>query len=206
MLKRILSVILIIFMVFIETLQVGATDNKASLEELIKYATVSYSINEKNTSSQLVPERNIVVDRKTGSLSSIDTSYSNNALINRVIELAVSKVGCEYSQARRESEDIFDCSSFVRRMYLQYTGVYIGSTTRDISANLADYEVSLDNLQPGDILYQYGHMGMYIGNDKYVHAAGVKSGVIISSYSKDSKFTNAFRAINYIKDHSKEID
>ena len=53
MLKRILSVILIIFMVFIETLQVGATDNKASLEELIKYATVSYSINEKNTSSQL---------------------------------------------------------------------------------------------------------------------------------------------------------
>jgi cell wall-associated NlpC family hydrolase len=60
--------------------------------------------------------------------------------------------------------------------------------------------VTRDKLQRGDLLFfltdkrrniPITHVGMYIGNDKFIHAASKKKGIIISSLSK-SKYNKIF--------------
>ena len=46
--------------------------------------------------------------------------------------------------------------------------------------------VSIDALQPGDLVFYYSpvsHVGMYIGNGQLVHAANPSTGVQVTSVS-----------------------
>lgn len=168
---------------------------------IITYMNVSYDINKNNSRTTIMPYKKMISDGNN--LGAYTTIYTPNLTINKVIELSLTKVGCEYNQNLRESNNIYDCSSFVRRMYQQITGVYIGLNTYEISNNLWKYQVDFNNLEPGDLLWKNGHIAMYLGgpNKNIIHAAGVKYGVIIEGmYSRNIGFTNAFRPINYIND------
>lgn len=89
----------------------------------------------------------------------------------------------------------FDCSSFVGYLYYTNFGIYVGGDTGEIHNRSQSYKVSLASLQPGDILWRSGHVGIYIGNDQYVHASSSKNGIIVSS-GPTSSFTEAYRYIN----------
>lgn len=76
----------------------------------------------------------------------------------------------------------FDCSGF-----MQYVCRQMGYTIkRTATAQLSNgVKVSKSELQPGDLVFfGYGssasHVGMYIGNDKFVHAENSRTGVVIS--------------------------
>ena len=45
-------------------------------------------------------------------------------------------------------------------------------------------KVNKSDLQPGDILCFSGHVGIYIGGNKFIHAANPRKGVIITSLSE----------------------
>jgi cell wall-associated NlpC family hydrolase len=89
----------------------------------------------------------------------------------------------------------FDCSGFVWYVYRR-AGMPI---PRDMWGQLqSGSRVSRANLQPGDIVffagtYQAGlsHDGIYIGGDRFIHAADYGLGVIVSSFS------NAYYANHY---------
>lgn len=79
-----------------------------------------------------------------------------------------------YSQTRNNEEFYYDCSSLVRRLYKKYFGITTPYTTKDYH-NYNQYRVgpaSSSELQPGDVLWKYGHVTIYIGNGKYVAAHG----------------------------------
>ena len=60
-------------------------------------------------------------------------------------------------------------------------------------------KVSKSNLQAGDIVCFSGHVGMYIGGGKFIHAANSRKGIIISSLSESyysRKYITARRVIN----------
>ena len=77
----------------------------------------------------------------------------------------------------------FDCSGLVQYVYNQ-CGISIPRTSQQQSTQ--GYEVSMSNLQPGDLLFwgSYGnayHVAIYLGNNQYIHAPQPGQNVTIQS-------------------------
>ena len=99
---------------------------------------------------------------------------------------ALTFVGSPYSWGGNSPATGFDCSGFVQYIFSQY-----GYTTSRIANDvLADGKhVDPADLQPGDVLCFYsgngyvGHVGIYVGDETFVHAANSVSGVVTTSLS-----------------------
>ena len=79
----------------------------------------------------------------------------------------------------------FDCSGFVNYVYKEIATVQLPRTSYNI-AKLKN-KVEKDDLQIGDIIYfkttkkkRISHVGIYIGDNKFVHASSAKKKVVIS--------------------------
>lgn len=115
----------------------------------------------------------------TGS-SSIDTSS--------VVATAKSLLGYRYVYAGESPDVGFDCSGLVKYVY-SLQGKYLGHGT--VAQSYAGYEVSRENMQPGDIIlwstYSNNyptHAAIYIGGGYMIHAANYRMGVIQHSVSE----------------------
>jgi len=83
----------------------------------------------------------------------------------------------------------FDCSGFTSYVYRQ-AGIYLSHSAS--SQYYSGVHVSRANLRPGDLVffantYRRGisHVGIYVGNGKFINAANSSTGVIVSSlYSR----------------------
>ena len=90
-----------------------------------------------------------------------------------VVSRAYSKLGYAYSWGGI-GPNSFDCSGFVsycltgRYCRLGTTGTFMGWTR-------------VSDPQPGDVVVNSYHTGIYIGNGQMIHASDYKTGVIISS-------------------------
>lgn len=90
----------------------------------------------------------------------------------------------------------FDCSGFTSYVYKQF-GYKLNRSASDQLDN--GTPVSRGELQPGDlVIFKKGnsskratHVGLYIGNNQFIHASTSKVGVIISRMS-DAYYTTGF--------------
>ena len=78
-----------------------------------------------------------------------------------------------------------DCSGFVQSVFRD-CGYSLPRSSREQAA--AGREVSLDELQPGDLLFyskggSINHVALYIGNGQVVHASTERTGIKISNYN-----------------------
>lgn len=92
----------------------------------------------------------------------------------------------------------FDCSGYVQYVY-QKEGIQIPRTAYQQSK--VGQEVSRKYLKKGDLLFfltdrkrgiPITHVGMYIGENKFIHAASRKKGIIISPFTSKSKYGKLF--------------
>ena len=79
-----------------------------------------------------------------------------------------------------------DCSGLTQYCYRQ-AGISIPRNTESQYAQ--GKKLSLSEVQPGDILYRTGHVGIYIGGDRYIHAP--HRGEVVKIASGISSFTCA---------------
>ena len=72
-----------------------------------------------------------------------------------------------------------DCSGFIHLIY-EHFGINVPRTAREFQAMS---NISANKLQPGDIVvYKYGgHVALYIGDGKVVHAKGRDYGTVIDN-------------------------
>ena len=95
-----------------------------------------------------------------------------------VAEYAIQFVGNPYVWGGESLTEGADCSGFVLKVYEEF-GVslphYSGSQRRQGYA----VKGGLKNAQPGDLICYSGHVAIYIGDGKIVHAASEKSGIKI---------------------------
>lgn len=124
---------------------------------------------------------------KEGSYSNTVSPDAGGTVEGRqVADFALQFVGYNYSWGGASPETGFDCSGLV-----YYTYKNFGYTLNRVACDQAQNGVHVEpsDLQPGDILCFYsggsyiGHVGIYIGDNKFVHAANSSTGVIISELS-----------------------
>lgn len=115
------------------------------------------------------------------------TSVQASGNASAVVALASAQVGKKYVWGGTTTSG-FDCSGLTQYVYKNAAGIDITRTTYT-QVNQGK-KVSLSNLQPGDLLFWGSasapyHVGIYVGNNQYIHAATPSQGVIkqtISSY------------------------
>ncbi|MCE5220542.1 MAG: NlpC/P60 family protein [Clostridium sp.] len=110
---------------------------------------------------------------------------------NNIIAYASNFLGTPYLWGGTSPSTGFDCSGFTQYVYAHF-GISLGRTTYD---QINDgYGISRDELQPGDLVF-FGkngdptHMGMYVGNNIYIHSPRTGDVIKISSMDRPDYIT-----------------
>ncbi len=108
------------------------------------------------------------------------TTYSAPSGSNgqAVVDYACQFVGNPYVYGGTSLTNGADCSGFVMSVYAAF-GVSLPRTDREIRNS--GYEVSVSEMQPGDIVCYSGHVAIYCGNDTIVHASTAATGIKYTS-------------------------
>ena len=137
---------------------------------------------------------------KTTEISKINTSIS----ADKIIQYAKSLLGKKYVWAD-EGPNTFDCSGFTWYVYKNIAKISLPRSSKEQGA-YGTY-INKENLQPADLVFfdtvgakdnVISHVGIYIGNNQFIHASSGQGKVVISQldsnyYSK--AFVNGRRVL-----------
>ncbi|WP_406146744.1 C40 family peptidase [Streptomyces sp. NBC_01012] len=131
-------------------------------------------------------ERTTLSASTESSTTSAPVSSNATGSAASVIAFAQSHVGDAYVSGGT-GPNSWDCSGLVQAAF-RTVGVELPRVSQ--SQSTAGTQVSLDNLQPGDILYWGGagsayHVGIYVGDGQFVGAQNSSTGVVQKSLDYD---------------------
>lgn len=109
----------------------------------------------------------------------------------KITSLAKKKLGKRYVWGASGNKNTYDCSSFTKYVY-KNIGVDIPRTS--IRQSKFGKHVKRDELRKGDLVFfdtskrrkgYVNHVGIYLGDDKFIHASSAKKKVVITSLNKN---------------------
>lgn len=176
---------------------------KIKYNDEIGYVVKTYVSDKKTTVTSRSSVKRTTTNTQTKDVeNNIDNVKSSTQASNKAQEVAnyvKQFVGCRYVYGG-STPNGFDCSGLTMYVYKKYGVSLPHSATAQSKIGTT---VSKNNLQPGDLIFfrnyrtnkGIGHVGIYIGNNKFVHASTEKTGVITStlSGSYSSRFVTATR-------------
>ena len=137
-------------------------------------------------------------------LTQFEEMRSNVA--GRTSDLVVSAMGflgVPYRRGGNSAETGFDCSGFVRAMYEQTVGLILPRNAAQQAK--ATEVIDKQDLQPGDLVFfntmrrTFSHVGIYLGDGKFVHAPSSGGKVRVEAISTgywSKRFNGARRLID----------
>lgn len=143
-----------------------------------------------NTAKNMHPETHVVGMEDASSLQASQDEFEsmvrNLDVKSRIMDQYASWKGVRYRLGGDTKRGI-DCSAFVQRTFREQFGLDLPRSTSEQQGT--GKEISRSRLRPGDlVLFRAGstgrHVGIYLGNDNFVHAS-TSSGVMISSLNED---------------------
>lgn len=114
----------------------------------------------------------------------------NTDKCQRIISIAKQKLGKRYVWGASGNKNTYDCSSFVKYVYKK-NGIELPRTS--IMQSKVGKFVKRDELRKGDLIFfdtskrrrgYVNHVGIYIGDNKFIHASSAKKKVVITSLNK----------------------
>lgn len=123
-------------------------------------------------------------------------------LVQDLLLNALSLEGVRYRYGGTSPQAGFDCSGFVRYVFRQAASIALPHNARAISQ--VGRIVEQDQLQPGDLVFfntmkqAFSHVGIYLGNNRFIHAPSSGGGIHIAEMSERywaARFDGARRII-----------
>ena len=133
-----------------------------------------------NSSNASKPSKSNNSSSSSSSSSNNDRQYSAPSGANgqAVANYACQFVGNPYVYGGSSLTNGADCSGFVMAVYAAF-GVSLPHSSS--AQRSVGYGVSIDEIQPGDIVCYSGHVGIYVGNNTIVHASSPSTGIKYTS-------------------------
>ncbi len=152
-----------------------------------------------------IESNNIIEDNNSDNNLILVNDWVNLTKEDEIIETAKNFLGTKYVWAAN-GPNAFDCSGFTKYVFKEN-----GITLPRYSGHQAKVgkKVSFDELQKGDLVFfdtehkfrgKVNHVGIYIGDHKFIHASSAKKKVIITSFDAKpfykQRFVRGERVIN----------
>ena len=177
--KRMVATILV-SVLLAPTTQVLAADATTVLSEgkekieitIDKEVTESFNVSESAAIKALKQGLTIVMEGEVAKEETLKAKRQS------VVDYASQFIGNPYVYGGTSLTRGTDCSGFVRSVYA-YFGVSLPRTSSAMRS--VGYEVSYSEIQPGDIVCYYGHVGIYAGNGQIVNAIDESRSIGMSS-------------------------
>jgi len=105
-----------------------------------------------------------------------------------VITYALSLQGTPYRYGKDSPDEGFDCSGFVKHVY-EKQGITLPRTVEDMALSLP--QIPKNDVLSGDLVFfntngsSFSHVGIYVNNDKFVHAPSQRTGRVLVSSLKN---------------------
>ena len=109
---------------------------------------------------------------------------------------AMGLVGAVYKPGGDNPSTGMDCSGFVKYVFGQVAGLKLPHNA--LAMSKISTEISKSDLRPGDLVFfktmksAFSHVGIYLGDNRFIHAASSKTGVVMISHLDDAYWTNNF--------------
>jgi cell wall-associated NlpC family hydrolase len=182
-----------------ETIKVGQVLKVPQNKKVVRYTkTKKKAVNKKLAASlsnldTINLEKGKVEKRNTFSFTDIFESKKdeNDDKCQRITSLAKTKLGKKYVWGASGNKNTYDCSSFTKFVY-KNVGVDIPRTS--IRQSKFGKYVKRSELQKGDLIFfdtskrrkgYVNHVGIYLGDNKFIHASSAKKKVVITSLNKN---------------------
>jgi cell wall-associated NlpC family hydrolase len=184
--------------------------NKMRIQQLTKFSLITTLVIgaafSQLTNAQSTEEVSTVVTPKQSFYGKVagSVSDSTSTLINNAMQL----IGVRYRWGEKVQTG-FDASAFVKYVFKDNLGFLFPSKTDEISK--VGLQISRDNLKPGDLVFfntlqrENSHVGIYVGENKFIHAPARGSGVRVDDMTTmywDKRFDGARRVKSVAKDAS----
>lgn len=131
---------------------------------------------------------------------------------SEITSYALSLIGVDYKFGGNTPDQGLDCSGLIRYVFQQATGISLPRTAREQAR--VGQSVQIDKLQPGDLVFfntrrfQFSHVGLYIGDNRFIHAPSRGGSVEVVSLEQrywQKAFNGARRVVNGLPDLSSVI-
>jgi len=123
-----------------------------------------------------------------GLLSKIDqVRQSVGHKASELVINAMGFLGVPYRRGGNDAESGVDCSGFVKAIYEQTIGLVLPRRAEQQAA--ATQNIDKNELQPGDLVFfntmkrAFSHVGIYVGEGKFIHAPKPGAQVRVESMS-----------------------
>ncbi len=125
------------------------------------------------------------------------------ASANDILFRAIGLVGTPYHWGGNTPQSGFDCSGLVVYVFREIAGVALPRTTQDMYAlDVAD--VRRERLQGGDLVFfntsgrDVSHVGIYVGQDRFVHAPN-EGGTVRLDYLSNVYWDSHYRGAKRVR-------
>lgn len=170
--KKIKSVLL--FIVLIHFLSGCSQSYRSNAHQIPQVQTQAQHQVQYNKPKVIVQPKTIAKPRHSSQQSRTNAVTSQQQARNRISRIAHSTIGAPYKWGGNNPQQGFDCSGLMSYVHKNALGIKIPRTAaqqRDSSRT-----ISYAQLQPGDMLFfktgrNSNHVGVYVGNREFVHAA-----------------------------------
>lgn len=135
---------------------------------------------------------------------------SAEATEESLVSTAEQLMGVPYLWGGTSSKGV-DCSGYTKTIYFMNGQVLPRDASQQVHAGeLVDEEKNFDQLRPGDLLFfgraatdstreRVTHVGMWIGNNEFIHAPGLEAHVRVSSIDSQADNYDEFNLNRYLR-------